>query len=530
VPWSGARKPHLSKDARLSSTDVLVAIAEHARTGPDRPAVKDLQRDLTYGELLSEAALVGSGLSARGVEAEDRIALFLPNSVDFVVVALACLSIGAIFVPLAVGDPPARLAVIVGDCTPGLIVISDGDGTRTGLPAGPEHTEEVAISMLRATDRDRPVFEPSPESGAYIIYTSGTTGTPNGVLIGRGAFAAAVAASASALGLDVDTRTLCVSPFHFDGSFGTVFPVLFSGGAVVLRLRDALLFPRTFFNAVVNEGITYTGFSPSYLRLLLSSPQMATLSESSLRLIALGGEASSPADVLAIWAAAPGMVVFNRYGPTEATIAVSHMKVTPEGTAAGTVPFGRPHAGVTFYLFDEEDRLVETSNQLGELYVGGNQLMIGYWGNPALTAKVFRSDLLAGETLYRTGDMVYRDQSGDYVYVDRADRVINRSGIRISLVELSHTLRLLDSVSAAACLAFDNEGQLGIVAFVVSDGANSAFDLRRAARERLPDTMLPDRIVLVESFPLTRSSKLDERRLLSEAGLQQIGPGTSPPR
>jgi acyl-coenzyme A synthetase/AMP-(fatty) acid ligase len=155
--------------------------------------------------------------------------------------------------------------------------------------------------------------------------------------------------------------------------------------------------------------------------------------------------------------------------------------------------------------------------------------MTGYLGDPGLTAKVFRTDVVAGETLYRSGDMVYRDQSGDYVYVDRADRVINRSGIRISLVELSHTLSMLDSVSAAACLAFDNEGQLGIVAFVVTDGAISALDIRRAARERLPDTMLPDRIELTESFPLTTSSKLDERRLLSEAGLPQIHPSASPP-
>ena len=170
---------------------------------------------------------------------------------------------------------------------------------------------------------------PAPERVAYAIYTSGTTGTPKGVLIGNAAFSAAVTAAVDALGLDQATRTLCVSPFHFDGSFGTLFPTLFAGGSVVIRPREALLFPRTFFNAVANEDITYTGFSPSYLRLLLASPQMGKLAGTTLEVVALGGEACSAADVEALWAAAPGLRVFNRYGPTETTIAVTHVELTP---------------------------------------------------------------------------------------------------------------------------------------------------------------------------------------------------------
>lgn len=503
----------------MNPTDVLASIAAHARKGPDRAGVKDLQRELTYGDLVVEAASIGAGLRARGVAAGDRVALLLPNSADFVVAALASLSIGAIFVPLAVSDPPARLGVILDDCGPALIVTPDGDGAEAVAPAGAGSPPAVPISELRTTERGLAAPDAVSDGGAYIIYTSGTTGTPNGVLIGRAAFATAVAATSDALGLDGDTRTLCVSPFHFDGSFATLFPTLYSGGAVVLRPRDALLFPRTFFKAISAEAITYTGFSPSYLRLLLTSPQMATLAETPLDVIALGGEASSLADIRSLWAAAPAVRVFNRYGPTETTIAVTHVRVTPKSTVAGAVPIGRPHPGVTFRLIDEAGHVVEGSDQVGELYVGGTQLMTGYWGDPEHTSEVLRGDVVPGETLYRTGDLMYREPSGDCVYVGRADRVIKRNGVRISLLELSDTMRSLDAVAAAACLPFDHEGQLGIVAFVVTDHATSDLDLRRAARERLPDTMLPDRIEQVESFPLTPSSKLDERRLMADAGL-----------
>jgi D-alanine--poly(phosphoribitol) ligase subunit 1 len=513
-------------------SDVLERILEQARTGPDLPAVKDLDRALTYGELRDEIARIGTGLAARGVGEGDRVALLLPNAVEFVVAALASLWIGAIFVPLSVTDPEARLETIVTDCDPALVVtldpLDDPDGSPLVGQSLVDRYPFVAISTLRSDGPDlRPPIGAAPRV-SYAIYTSGTTGTPKGVLIGSAAFSAAVAATSDALGLGRDTRTLCVSPFYFDGSFGTLFPTLFSGGSVVIRPREALLFPRTFFNAVTKEGITYTGFSPSYLRLLLASPQLEKLADSALDVIALGGEASSIADVRALWSAAPRLRVFNRYGPTETTIAVTHVLLTPEMLADETVPIGRPHPGVSFSLVDGHGAVIQEADQTGELYIGGSQVMDGYWGAPELSQAVLRTDVVPGETVYRTGDLVYRDGAGNYVYVDRADRVIKRSGVRISLIELGEAMRSLAGVAAAACVTFDAEGELGIVAFVVTeDDSIGSLALLRTARERLPDTMLPNRIELVPELPLTQSSKLDERRLLSEAGLLPLRTGRS---
>ena len=258
----------------LTMPDVLQQIVEQARTGPDLPAVKDLETDLTYAGLADAAARLSAGMAAHGVKEGDRVALLLPNSVDFVVAALASLWTGAIFVPLSVADPEARLASIVADCTPTLVVRSDEAPEDGHAPFSDSlgGARVLSISALRHDGAGLPGPVPASQRVAYAIYTSGTTGAPKGVLIGSAAFGAAVEATSRALDLDRATRTLCVSPFHFDGSFGTLFPTLYSGGAVVIRPRDALLFPRTFFNAVVNEKITYTGFSPSYLRLLLASP------------------------------------------------------------------------------------------------------------------------------------------------------------------------------------------------------------------------------------------------------------------
>jgi D-alanine--poly(phosphoribitol) ligase subunit 1 len=504
----------------LTSPEVLAAILDRAGEFPDRPAVKDLDRSLSYGDLRLEAARLAVGLAEHGVVEGDRVCLLLPNSVDFVVCALACLWIGAIFVPLAVTDPPARLESIVADCSPALVVTTDSPGD--GLPPPPAQSTSVSIAQLQRRGTNPPDPHPAGQRPAYAIYTSGTTGTPKGVVIANPSFAAAVSASADALGIDGQTRGLCVSPFHFDGSFGTLFPTLYAGGALVIRPREALLFPRTFFNAVKQEGITVTGFSPTYLHLLLASPQIDQLAATALSVVALGGEACSVADVRALWEAAPQVQVFNRYGPTETTIAVTHVKLNPEMLARGPVPIGRPHPGVTFHIVDGAGELVDSADRIGELYIGGSQLMVGYWGAPELTAQVLRTDVVAGEMVYRTGDLVYRTHTGDYVYVDRADRVIKRLGVRISLVELGEAMRGLQGVAAAACVAYDDHGQLGIAAFVVADGPASVLDLRRAAGELLPESMLPDRIEIVDALPLTRSSKLDERRLLAHFGLSEL--------
>jgi amino acid adenylation domain-containing protein len=499
----------------VTDRGVLGVVLNHAEEAADRPAVKDLDRALTRGELRAAAGRVAAGLVHKGVEPGDRVALLIGNSADFVVAALGCLWAGATFVPLAITDPDIRRSQIVADCRPALVITAGTDQTApSGLPVG---TEWISLSALSATDEPTP--PPATGPIAYVIYTSGTTGKPKGVQIPQEAFFAAAEACADAVGLTADDRCLCVSPVHFDGSFSAIFPPLVRGAPLVIPDREALLFPRRFFSIVVSEGITATSFSPSYLRLLRSSGRLAKLADTSLRVMALGGEAPSTADIRAVWAASPGLRVVNRYGPTETTIAVAHLELAPELLDAGPVPLGQPHPGSSFHLVDEDGRLVDRPGVVGELYIGGRQLMAGYVNDPTQTAAVLRTDVVDGTTVYRTGDLVSLNGRGNYVYVGRSDRVIKRHGVRMSLVEVTEALGGIDEVASAACTTFDLEGALGVVAFVVPVGEPTPLAVRQAASQRLPETMLPDQFVLVADLPLTSSSKVDERRLLKEAGL-----------
>jgi len=504
--------------------DVLELILEKARSQPHHPAAKDPTCDLSYGALEEEAVNLAAGIFRLGVRRGDRVALHLPNSVDFLLASMACMWLGAVFVPLACADPPARLSSIVDDCDPTLVLTADSEQTK-GIPDPDAYAGRPSVPVRAAavSGLDPPRREGDEGRPAYCIYTSGTTGRPKGVLISHDAFLCAVRAAVVAMGLRAGTRALCISPFHFDGSFGTLFTTPVAGGALVIPHRESLLWPQTFFKAVIEEQINHTSFSPSYLRLVLSSRRLSELSKTSLRTLALGGEACTRADVEALWSAAPGLRVFNRYGPTESTIAVTTFELTPEILGRGPlVPIGKPHSGVVFRLVDSEGIPVERPGEVGELYIGGRQLMSGYWRDPDLTAEVMRTDLVPGETFYRTGDLMFRDEWGDYVYLDRTDRVVNRRAVRISLAEVADALRRLPGVSTAVCLPFDQSGELAIAAFVVVTPPLTALDVRRGASEHLPASMIPDVFEVVDSVPMTSASKVDERALLAAAGLLQM--------
>lgn len=454
----------------------------------------------------------------QGVVAGDRVVVLLTNSVDFVVATFACMWLGAMWVPVDLDDPPERRRSIIVDCDPRLVLTASAD--RPEDVPGCMHIEHALTAS--AAEAPEPLTDPS--LNAYAIYTSGTTGVPKGVVIPRSAFAHAVASAAQALGLDASSRGMCVSAFHFDGSYGGLFPPLYAGGSVLIPLRDSLLFPRVFVRNVEREGITSSTFSPSYLRLLLASSDLGRLEGSTLRLISLGGEACSANDVQELLASVPSVRVFNQYGPTEATIAVTHFEITPESLRPGEfVPIGKPHDGVSFHLVGVDGDLIEESGHPGRLCIGGAQLMASYWRAPDLTAAAVRDDVVPGERVFLTDDLVVRDASGCYRFIARLGGYVKRNSVRISLVELADTLRRLDDVSDAACAAYEGEDAAPrIAAFVVTDPTTAIADVRNDACELIPQAMVPDVFLGVRRLPLKPSGKVDVDLLLRSIGVTGI--------
>jgi amino acid adenylation domain-containing protein len=511
-----------SGQAATGDLTLLGGILRHAQSRPGAPALEDDSSSLTYGELYHEVKAMAAGLTAAGLARGDRVGLWLGNSTAFVTSALACLWAGMPFVPLPVGDPPARVAHIVEDCDPRLVIVGeDGDGADPALAAPLGGRRTLTPAQVRgevdAGGAGASTTGPAegPERDAYIIYTSGTTGIPKGARIPERAFRRAVVSAAESMDLSPSTRTLCVSSFHFDGSYGAVFPTLVAGGSLVIPKREDLLFLKRFFSAVLEESITHSSFSPSYLRLLLAARQLRQLAGSELRTVSLGGEECHARDIAALWDAVPGLRVFNRYGPTETTIAVTNYEVTPEDVSSGQIPIGRPTPGVNFWLVSPEGTLIENAHETGELLIGGEQLMLGYWGDEALTARVLAPDIVPGGAVYRTGDLVYRNDDDLYYYEGRLDDVVKRNGVRISLGEVANVFRRLDGVRGATCLPIEVGGSLGIAAFVEGGASLTTSYILDAAKPNLTDAMWPDEVFILTSFPTTSAGKVDRQQLLA---------------
>ncbi len=524
--------------------DLLSLIIAHTRARPSAPALIGPEESLDYAALGRRTAVLAAGLTTAGVLGGDRVALRIENSVAFVTTALACMWLGAPFVPISVEDPEARANRALADCSPRVVVTwaspaapptappspasppsSPVPGPSSAAPETPGSvTYEQLLELGAGHDLGSEPATTSPDQLAYIIYTSGTTGAPKGVSISRGAMSWSVREVARSLHYGPASRSLAVSAFHFDGSYSNLFSTLRAGGLLVIPRRQDLLFLRPFFDTVVQHEITHTTFSPSYLRLLLASRHLSRLAGSRLAVVGLGGEELVGSDLRRLWAAAPGTRVFSLYGPTECTISVTGFEITPEALGRDRVPLGTPNEGVGFHIVDEAGEEV-VDGRLGELYISGRQLMAGYWGDAAQSRAVLTRGVVPGLLCYRTGDLVFRDSDGLYFYVGRRDDVIKRNGVRISLSEVAGALGQVPGVRAAACALFRLEDRPGIVAFVVGDktAAQCPHDgarLLQELRQQLPPTMIPDQVHFVPELPLTSSGKIDRPRLLSEVGLE----------
>jgi amino acid adenylation domain-containing protein len=508
----------------VGAQGILHLVLRHADARPTSLAVKDDTGSLTYAELSERVAGCASALAASGVSPADKVALLVPNSAAFVVVALACLWVGVPFVPLSTEDPPVRVRRILGNCGARVVVVASRTKEEAGLVPPETPVQVVDVEELFHPLGPVPPVSEDPNRDAYLVYTSGTTGEPKGVQISESAFRSSVVGIADAIPLNEATRALCVSSFHFDGSYGVLFPTLVAGGSVVIPDLAEPLFLGRFFSSIVEEKITHTGFSPSYLRHILSSPDLPKLAGSELTTLGLGGEECVAGDVARLWEVLPGVKVFNRYGPTETTIEVTTYEVTSNDVASGRIPIGVPHAGVNFHIINEDGPFLEAPEDIGELYIGGDQLMRGYWGDDELTARVLRFDVSAGEVLYKTGDLVWQDARGLYFYAGRSDDVVKRHGVRISLGEVADALRGVPGVSAALCLLTDQDGRPAVTAYVEAREKLSTKFLLEALGTRLPATMLPDEIFVMRSLPLTSSGKIDRGRLFTGGALPEEPP------
>ncbi|MGK4578986.1 non-ribosomal peptide synthase/polyketide synthase [Kitasatospora sp. HPMI-4] len=462
---------------------------------PDAVAVVSGERSLTYRELNASANRFAHALIERGVGPERVVALVLPRSVEFVVAVLAVLKAGAAYLPVDPGYPAERIAFMLDDARPVLVV--DDPATVLRSDGYPETNPAVALR---------------PGHPAYVIYTSGSTGRPKGVVVSHAGIANLAAAQAERWGITADSRILQFASPSFDASFWDLCGALLSGAALVLAPSEDPV------SALTDPALRAT-------HVLAPPSALAAVSEGAVLMptLVVGGEACPP-ELVARWA--PGRRMINAYGPTEVTVcATMSDPLVPSGQVP---PIGRPIANVRAYVLDWALQPVPPGAP-GELYVAGVGLARGYLNRPGLTAERFVADPYgpAGSRMYRTGDVVRRRAEGELEFVGRADQQVKVRGFRIELGEIEAVLAACPGVAQSAVIADRaRAGDLRLVAYVVAAGEGEGLPeaLRAQLADRLPDYMLPAAFVSLDRLPLTANGKLDRGALpVPEFGVDQVG-------
>jgi amino acid adenylation domain-containing protein len=514
--WNDAAKP-------LPGWTVPERFALQAARTPEAPAVIAGGETLTYGELDRRATALARHLHSLGVVPEQRVALLLGRNPDVAIAMLGVWKAGGAFVPLDPTWPGERLAGILADAEPAVVL------HRGPLPvplASGARSLDLASPDAVLAETGGPSLEIDAGQLAYLIYTSGTTGRPKSVMIEHGGLAMVLATVVDRFALAASDRVPHLARFSLDISLVELFAPLLVGGVCEILAEDDVLDPEGLLAAL--ERATWVHAVPSLMRRIVEEArQRGPERYAGLRALVTGGDLVPPdllADLLATF---PNAEITALYGPTETTIVCAGGRVPRERDPKRPL-VGRPLDNVELRVVDPRGGLVPLGLP-GELWVGGPGVARGYFRRDELTAERFVE--VEGRRFYRTGDLVRQlpAAGGALEFLGRTDFQVKIRGFRIEPGEVEAALLDHPAVQQAVVVArADGTGERRLVGYVVSAAACPASELREHLAARLPAYMVPATFVTLPELPLTSHGKVDRSRLPAPAAPAEEAGGAAP--
>ncbi|MGD0117852.1 MAG: amino acid adenylation domain-containing protein [Candidatus Binatus sp.] len=511
-------------------------LTESALRHGARPALSMEDRILTYAELDASANRVANSLIRLGVRSGDRVALWMPKSLEAIISIWGILKAGAAFVPVDPAAPISRLATIARDCEVRALV------SETARAAD-LHDELGAATTVRAvlyagvgsqTDRDAPWssatwLEVESESSApppvriddtalaLVQYTSGSGGTPKGVAIQHRALTGQAEWTVAALGLSTDDRIPGYTPLSGAMSTFEIFGGVRAGATVYPVPPRVAPFPAAVAKSWSDQRITAAYVVASVLQMLLSRGNLGALDFSALRTIVIGGEHLPAQRLGELMRLLPRTRFVISYGRTEAKVRSLHeVKFPPQEIDTRTI--GRTAPDIRLIVLDENENPV-ADGEVGELWIAGPGLMLGYYGQPAMTAEFIRTVTLGPNDSVigcRTGDLVRRQANGTLELIGRADDQIKVRGHRVELAEVETALCRHPAVQAAVVIGVPDAeigNRLKAVVVLKNGSDTGEAALRDHCSAELPPYMVPEAIEFRASLPLMSNGKVDRRGL-----------------
>ena len=500
---------------------------DRARLDPDALAVTGVGPDLTYGVLNARADRLARAIVARTLGPGARIAILCDRSPHLIVAMLAVLKAGCAYVPLDPDSPPERQADMLRIAEAGAVIAETSmRAALEGLCAAA--AEGLPCMLVDAADEDTTDLDGTPpvavsaDDLAYVIFTSGTTGAPKAVAVRHRPVVNLIEWVNATHAVGPRDRLLFVTSVAFDLSVYDVFGVLAAGASIRIVGRAAVKDPRALAEILECEPITFWDSAPIAL-----DQCVAYLSGTgtALRLVFLSGDWIPVTLPGRLRARVPDVEIVALGGATEAVVWSNFHRVEAVEPDQSSIPYGRPIQNARYHILDRHMKPVPIGVP-GDLFIGGEGLADGYFGDPALTAARFVVDPFrphAGARLYRTGDRARYWEDGTIEFLGRRDTQVKIRGHRVETGEVEAAIAAQPGVRAAHVAIRGERSDRWLCGYVVLERADPGFapTLRAALRARLPMYMIPAAIVVLDAFPLTPNGKLDHARLPE--------PGLAPP-
>ncbi|MCR8979384.1 non-ribosomal peptide synthetase [Brevibacillus laterosporus] len=490
---------------------IVQLFEEQAKKHSDREALVCDDQRMTYEELNRRANQVARSLTERGIEPNDIVGIMVERSLEMIVGILGIVKAGAAYLPIDPIYPQDRINYMLEDSGAKLLLTDRPEGKVSTYPGTIIHLRDENLEKYASENLS---VEISPQSLAYIIYTSGTTGHPKGVMIEHRHVVRLFFPDTPLFSFTHQDVWTLFHSFSFDFSVWEIFGALLFGGKLVVVPKLVAQDTKVFLQLLQSEQVTVLNQTPTAFYQIINEEVKSADQNLNMRYVIFGGEALTPRQLQPWKAKYPQTKLINMYGITEITVHATFRELIEEDFHQHASNIGKPIPTLSIYVLDQERKLLPIGVP-GEMYVSGAGVARGYLNRQELTQERFIDNpYIAGERMYKTGDLARWLADGTLEYMGRLDHQVKIRGHRIELGEIEEQLLLRSFVQEAVVIARQNKDGINeLCAYLVATEDIGNIDVRKALSVSLPDYMLPTYMVQIEKMPLTPNGKIDRKAL-----------------
>ncbi|BBM81663.1 non-ribosomal peptide synthetase [Candidatus Uabimicrobium amorphum] len=472
-----------------------------AQATPDRVAVSHQGICLSYWELNNRANQLALVFTKKNIGKQPRVLVILERSIDYIVTILAILKMGGTYISISADTPHFRQEQIIRQSKPQLIV------TRRPYLAHLPKTYHIDRMQWTSKNCLFSSVDPGANAAAYIMFTSGSTGKPKGIAIPHCGIVRLVK-DVKYVDLE-NTRVLQMSNLAFDASTFEIWGPLLNNSCCVI-------FPKQHFDieslkwVIEKENITTMWLTSSLFNVVIDdAPQILAC----IKELLVGGEALSVAHITKALKCLPNTTLINGYGPTENTVFTCCYKIPKSFAVMRSIPIGKPINNTQVYILDQKKQPV-LPGVAGELYVSGDGLAIGYLEEELTKEKFVPNPFVENDVMYASGDICRYLADGNIEYIGRKDRQIKLRGYRIELSEIEHYLQMLPNIRKAFVKLFTTPCKFIVAYLYLKPHCTYCKDsVKQYLKHKLPDFMIPQQFILIDTYPVTTNGKVDYKAL-----------------